>query len=57
MRKIGILSLPAALALACAVSAAVRPPTIESPNWLNTPGGRAPVLVDRPVLVEFWTFW
>jgi hypothetical protein len=57
MRKIGFLSLPAGLALACAVSAAVRPPTIESPNWLNTPGGRAPVLVERPVLVEFWTFW
>lgn len=56
MRKIGLLALPAALAVVWVASATVRPPAIESSTWLNTPGGQAPALVGRPVLVEFWTF-
>ena len=43
------------LAVLTAVAAG-RAPVIESSTWLNTPDGKAPMLAERPVLVEFWTF-
>ena len=47
--------LPGVLAVLTALAAG-RAPVIESSTWLNTPDGKTPMLAERPVLVEFWTF-
>ena len=56
MGRIGRWSLLSGFLAVLTAVAAGRAPVIESSTWLNTPDGKAPMLAERPVLVEFWTF-